>query len=274
MSLSVRSPESVLLITLDSCRYDAFTEAAAPNIKALGPLYRAMAPGNFTYASHAAIFMGFTPGVACIQEPFVNPKYAKFFRLAGGGRHSVVPDLFSLEGRSIIDGFAKRGYRTLGTGAVGWFDPSTPTGSVLASDFQEFYFIRKSGALREQLAWLKEKLKTQNDPLFVFLNVGETHVPYYHEGAPWDAALNPCIPFGEHNDAAKCRRRQICCIEYVDRMLEPLLEVFSAGTTIICSDHGDCWGEEGLWEHGISHEMTLAVPLLFRVPEHIGVNNA
>ena len=35
--------------------------------------------------------------------------------------------------------------------------------------------------------------------------------------------------------------------------------------TIVCADHGDCWGEDGLWEHGISHPCTLTVPLLLRV---------
>jgi len=37
------------------------------------------------------------------------------------------------------------------------------------------------------------------------------------------------------------------------------------GTVIVCADHGDCWGEQGLWEHGISHRRTLEVPLLMRV---------
>ena len=28
---------------------------------------------------------------------------------------------------------------------------------------------------------------------------------------------------------------------------------------------GDCWEENGLWEHGVSHPSTLTVPLLMRV---------
>jgi glucan phosphoethanolaminetransferase (alkaline phosphatase superfamily) len=48
-------------------------------------------------------------------------------------------------------------------------------------------------------------------------------------------------------------------------MLAELLSAFSAATIVICTDHGDCWGEDGLWEHGISHEMTLTVPLIMRV---------
>ena len=45
----------------------------------------------------------------------------------------------------------------------------------------------------------------------------------------------------------------------------PLLEGFREATTVLTADHGDCWGEDGLWEHGISHRRTLEVPLLMRV---------
>ena len=40
---------------------------------------------------------------------------------------------------------------------------------------------------------------------------------------------------------------------------------FSDATIVLTADHGDCWGEDGLWEHGISHRRTLEVPLLMRV---------
>ena len=39
--------KSVLLITLDSCRYDTFESAKVPNLKSISPLYRAMAPSHF-----------------------------------------------------------------------------------------------------------------------------------------------------------------------------------------------------------------------------------
>jgi len=51
----------------------------------------------------------------------------------------------------------------------------------------------------------------------------------------------------------------------VAMVLEPLLERFAKDSVIICADHGDCWGEDGLWEHGVSHEKTLDVPLLIRL---------
>ena len=55
------------------------------------------------------------------------------------------------------------------------------------------------------------------------------------------------------------------CCEFADGMLCNLLAAFSQSTILICGDHGDCWGEDGLWEHGVSHRCTLTVPLLVRV---------
>jgi hypothetical protein len=259
--------ESVLFITLDSCRYDSFIEARAPNLKAVGPLHRSMAPGNFTFSSHASMFMGFTPGVADRVEPYVNPKYAKIFKMVGGGFPGKGHEYATLEGRNIIDGMKRRGYTTFGTGGVGWFNPASDTGQVLTADFHQFYFPGNSHSLERQVAWASDRLiaNEPGKPVFLFMNVGETHVPYYYDGAPWDPTWNPCVPFSETNDADECRRRQLGCIEYVDRMLAPVLTAFANSTILVCADHGDCWGENGLWEHGIHHEKVLEVPLMFRL---------
>lgn len=57
---------NILFITLDSCRYDTFASANAPNLKRVGDLFRAKSSSHFTYGAHAAFFMGFTPGVASL----------------------------------------------------------------------------------------------------------------------------------------------------------------------------------------------------------------
>jgi hypothetical protein len=259
-------PRSILFVTLDSCRYDAFVEARAPNLKSLSPLYRTQAPSHFTYGSHAAFFMGFTPGDATRREPYVNPKYGKIFRMRGGGHPGEAPPHITLSGHNIIDGLKDRGYRAIGTGAVNWFNPQRPTGRVLTADFDVFKFTGGAN-LKAQLQWIDSMLHDvpAGTPAFVFLNLAETHVPYYFDGAPWDPLPNPCVAFGEGNDAAECRRRQVACVEWCDQVLEPLLARFAKDTVIVCADHGDCWGEDGLWEHGVSHEKTLEVPLLFRL---------
>ena len=80
---------NVLFITLDSCRYDTFAASHAdgtiPHLTNVGPLHRAQAPSYFTYGSHAAFWMGFTPGKAELEEPMLNPKAGKLFRMAFAG---------------------------------------------------------------------------------------------------------------------------------------------------------------------------------------------
>lgn len=262
--IAPRSAASVLIVTLDSCRYDSFAAAAAPHLRAVGPLRRAEAPSHFTYGSHAAMFVGFTPGVT-EKRPWVNPKFARLFRVGDVAWTGPHPPAFDLAGANLVEGFRRRGYRTLGTGAVRWFDPATETGRHLTDPFHRFHYAGHPGALPDQLAWLAQELAAIEGDVLAFLNLGETHVPYWHQGAAWSADDNPCIPFGTANRAADCRSRQQACVEYADALLAPLLAAFGAGTILACADHGDAWGEDGLWEHGISHPTTLEVPLLLRV---------
>ena len=70
-------PDSFLWITLDSCRYDTFESAHAPAIKSIGAFHRAQAPGNFTYGSHAAMFVGFLPSDPARSEPYINSRNPK-----------------------------------------------------------------------------------------------------------------------------------------------------------------------------------------------------
>jgi hypothetical protein len=258
--------ESVLFVTIDSCRFDTFEAAAAPNLKAIGPLHRTHAPSHFTFASHSAMFVGFTPGDAAAREPFVNPKYGRIFRLAGGGRVGPGGAGFLLGGETIVQGFKRGGYRTIGSGACRWFNTGVETGALLRRHFDRFLYPGDTRSLRRQVAFLTRELDARrNGPSFVFLNVGETHIPYYHDGAPWAPDDNPIEPFGDENDADLCRTRQRACLEFVDRELAPLLDRFADASVVVCSDHGDCWGEDGLWGHGFHHEAVLTVPLLFRI---------
>jgi hypothetical protein len=259
-------PRSVLFVTLDSCRYDTAAAAELPAIRGVGPLHEAQAPSYFTFGSHAAMFAGFTPGVAAREVPWLNPKFAKIFKLAGPASPARGPEAFQLSGRSIIAGFHAQGYATIGTGAVTWFDPNTVTTKPLIQDFAEYFFAGDTWSLGEQVRWIDRQLAhTAGRPAFVFLNVGETHVPYYFEGAPWSRDDNPCVPFQTIDRSDECRRRQRACLEFVDRAIAPLVDRFRHATIVICGDHGDCWGEDGLWEHGFSHPKTLAVPLVVRV---------
>lgn len=140
----------------------------------------------------------------------------------------------------------------------------------LLESFEKFFYPGNTHSLQAQVAFALDAIDVADQPVFVFLNVGETHVPYWHQGADWPRSLNPCVPFGTQNDADECRRRQLSCLEFVDGEVRDLLAQFEGANVVVCADHGDAWGEDGLWEHGIHHRTVLEVPLLFRLEGRIG----
>lgn len=256
---------SILLVTLDSCRFDTFQRIKPKELSAVGNLHRAMAPSHFTYGSHAAMWMGFLPSIREAKD-YLNSKYRKLFRVEFAGSLGKSEAAFKLIGGSIVEGFKNENYFTIGSGATGWFNPQTATGEKLTEDFEDFYYTGTTWQLSNQLKWIEEKLsKITEKPIFVFLNIGETHVPYWHEGANWEKEDNPCIPFQKENRRRECWHRQGECLKYIDTTIGPILKAFEKETIVVTADHGDCWGENGLWEHGISHQKTLEVPLLARL---------
>jgi hypothetical protein len=183
MAMTVLDPASVLFITLDSCRYDTFAAANLPNMRAVGPLHLAQAPSHFTYGSHSAMFVGFTPSLPGAAQPILDNKFGKLFKIGGKNLGLKGFEPFQLKGNSIVTGFRNLGYRALGTGAVRWFDDRTPTGRHLTKDFNKFFLPGNTFSLQRQLDWMMERVaETKSRPIFAFMNIGETHVPYYFEG--------------------------------------------------------------------------------------------
>ncbi len=57
-------------------------------------------------------------------------------------------------------------------------------------------------------------------------------------------------------------RAQRASLEYVDRELALLFTELKDYFAVICGDHGDCWGEDGLWGHGFYHPRVMEVPMV------------
>ncbi|MFG0330045.1 MAG: hypothetical protein ACF8PN_09125 [Phycisphaerales bacterium] len=258
-------PDSLFIITLDSCRFDVFDEADAPTLKSIGEHYEAHTPAVFTFAAHASLFVGMTPGIATSRERYKNPKAGRIFRIVNTAAGGVRSDWIQLEGRTIVEGFRKLGYYTVGVAASRWFNPEVATGTILTQDFEDF---RHSGTdIEAQVAYLTERINANRDrPIFAFVNVGETHIPYHYKGAPWPKK-NICMLFGEENDAELCRERQRLCLEFTDEKIAPLVRLFqNSGASLLCmGDHGDCHGEDGVWAHGVYHEKVMKVPMVFHL---------
>lgn len=255
-------PDSFLFVTLDSCRYDTFEKANIPNIKGIGPYRKCFTIANFTYPAHQAFFMGFLPGDRSGQK-YWDSRKARIFHLHSPTSTKENEAYIVLRGRNIVQGFRNRQYRTMGIGAMGWFNPQMPSGKVLTEDFAQFHYTTTDIDRQVNLA---RNFCTKDDkrPIFLFINVGETHTPYWHKGAKW-SAHNYCLPFQQGNDRAKCEVRQKACLEYVDRKIKPILDLFANASTIVCSDHGDAWGEQGLWEHSVTCPPVMTVPMTFRL---------
>ncbi len=264
-SVVAPDPTSVLFVTLDSCRYDTFVASDAPNLKKVGTLHRAQSPGSFTFSSHSAMFVGFTPGVPDVEEPYTNPAFARIFSLRQDSGARASKSWVQLSGRNIIDGFRRLGYLAIGTGSVGWFDPNLMTSRPLIRPFDKYYYAGDHFSLRKQVDFVMTETDGVEQPLFVFINVGETHQPYWYQGAQWEVDKGPCRSFEEGNDADECRWKQRACLEFVDTELAPLLERFENANALVCADHGDAWGEDDQWGHGFNHPKVFEVPLIYRL---------
>lgn len=255
--------DSFLFITLDSCRFDMFEKANIPNLKGLGPYRKCYAPANFTYPSHQAMFMGFLPGDRS-GEKYWDSRRARIFHLESPTSTKAGEAYVRVQGRNIIQGFKNAGYKTLGIGAVGWFDNRIPSGRVLTQDFEKFVYT--GSAIVQQVRIAEDFLAEHKDQKqFIFINVGETHTPYHFPGSPYPLA-NYCLPFEyANNNRAECEKRQKACLEYVDKNLKSLLQKFSQASIVVCADHGDAWGENGLWEHSVTCAPVMTVPMTMRL---------
>jgi len=272
---------NILFITLDSLRWDVFVNADAPNLKALGEWKRAWTQGTFTLPAHMAFFVGKLPQTLDGTDFYDHTAKRKdrekretfnreLWRLNNPERAINHRAKILLEGSNIIDGFRKRGYRAYGTGAVNWFNPALPAGRLMTGWFNDFRFFDDTGfsplnSAPAQIEWImhtldrhERSLLTRNRPFFSFINFGETHHRYTYRGCDW---MNDSEPYGDHD---ACMYRQMKCLEYLDGMLPELLDRSRACDLVVCSDHGDAMGEDGLWGHGFFHEKVMEVPFLIR----------
>ena len=101
-------------------------------------------------------------------------------------------------------------------------------------------------------------------PLFVSKLWRNARPPITIKGLRGSEKDNPCLPYQTVDRQNDCRERQALCCEYIDQHIKHLLDQFNGATVLLCGDHGDCWGEDDLWEHGTSLPMTLTVPLVMR----------
>ena len=130
------------------------------------------------------------------------------------------------------------------------------------------------------------KTKAGDRPYFAFINFGETHSPFHHADMNTGGAIEERFSHARLFNQAGLKRddwtfdtenfeRHKQCAGFLDaRMGELLSFIRERGrptTVVLCADHGECFGESGLYGHGFYHEKIMEVPLMiFRVnaPPH------
>ncbi len=266
-----------ILITIDSLRWDVLVAADAPFLKSLGTWKQAEAVATFTFPAHMAFFIGKLPqttddtdfydATAFRTDPLSGTlqRNRQLWRL--GNPLTSRDTLLTLEGKNIIEGFSKLGYRTIGTGSMNWFNPNLPAGVYLTESFDNYTFFpgenhRSYKSSQDQVSWALSEIGKSDQPFFLFINFGETHHPFVYNGAPWEN--DPTEPYGNFE---LCFQRQKRCLEHLDlafRRLGPLLQ---DADFVICGDHGEAMGEDGLWGHGFEHLKVREVPMLVQTFE-------
>jgi hypothetical protein len=274
--------EDFLLVTWDSCRYDAYQKARTPILDSYCQPRQAWAMATYTLPAHVAMFQGFLPHVHA-AEPFFNRFYQQLWRIGHRRIHVKPLVVFPPHTSSIVQGFADRGYFTVGTAAMDWFEDS----EVLRDGFEKFEITGSEA--RKQNRWLTAAIEknAQKKACFAFVNYGETHSPFHHEDM---AEAGPAVK--EQFSRARLWNqqgllqkewtlneeafgRQVACAEFLDARMGELIDFFKKRgrptTIVMCADHGECFGEQGLYGHAFYHEKIMEVPLIiFRLnaPPH------
>jgi membrane-anchored protein YejM (alkaline phosphatase superfamily) len=255
----------LIWITLDSLRFDvaqrAHEQGETPNLSSLitrGWECRHSA-GTFTLPAHVAMFSGFLP------TPKDRPKSGSIAAPRIPGIDSLSAGTFVFDEAGIPQALAARGYRTVCVGGVSFFANATPVSKVLPSYFQETFWSPRFGPGRRdsidaQWKVAKQVLEETETPLMLFLNVATTHHP---------TAIYLESDNDSNKSTAKSRESvesQAASLRFADRELAPLCELLlkrrleRPAVLIVCADHGDAFGEDGLWGHRLSHPTVLNVP--------------
>lgn len=249
----------LLLVTLDTLRYDVAAELAAegriPHLASRlpgGVWDKRHAPGSFTYASHQAMFAGFLP------TPAAPGPHRRLFAARFAGSETTAEGTFVFDTPDLVSGLAAAGYHTVCVGGVGFFNKRGPLGSVLPGLFQESHWEPEFGvpsptSFEAQVA-CAEKVIAGLPPdrrLFLFVNVSALHQPnWFH------------LP-GATREAGDSRATHAAALEYVDRHIGRLFSALSdrgPGFAIVCSDHGTAHGDDGYTGHRLGHEVVWTVP--------------
>jgi hypothetical protein len=246
----------VALITLDTLRYDVAREALeaglTPNLANVLPAdgwALRHSPGSFTYSAHHAFFAGFLP------TPAIAGRHPRLFGARFAGSETIVEETAVFDEPDIVSGLAARGYHTICIGGVGFFNKQSALGCVLPNLFAESHWSPERGVTSSRSTQKQVELaesimqsRPRNERVFLFLNVSAMHQP------------NCIFTPSARTDSKETMRAALVYTDHWLGRLFSFLGTRAPTLTIICSDHGTAYGEDGYTGHRLAHPVTWDVP--------------
>lgn len=285
---------NLLFITLDSLRLDVGQTASLPVLGSLEGPTPCYTHANFTLPAHFAFFAGFLPLPLDSGYRFLRGRYSRILRPVSA-RPAPGKVAIAFSGSTVMASFRDAGAVVIGAGGVPYFDPNSAQISF-ASLFPEFYYSGYSAesdfgdgrtfaeaARYSSLVLLRDRLaRGPVDPLrqyLLFVNEPSTHFPFVcpstgltsvDEKYLWEfdkyVRLKQPVP---ERLGIRFRPwgvdRQRAILEWLDAMLGEVLQLLARLSrrtlVIVCSDHGEAFGENNRVGHFLNLDVVLHVPL-------------
>jgi hypothetical protein len=269
-------PRNLVIVVLDSLRYDSWVAAEPTALAQLGPVERRWSYATWTAPSHYNLLMGLLPHTSP-PEVYASEYYKQdFLRYR---ERLGVPDMeFKRLLPSIfLPTYLKHdlGYRTHARVSL----PVLNKHTAINRDFDSYELMPKHN---DMAAMLPEMTFDDDAPAFWLLNVGETHYPYAlpdEDPAEWphisgvhgvfkrldaQGEGGDMVEFFDQTRLRELHARQVEAVRYVDGVFARLFDLLPSDTwVVVTSDHGELFGEERFFGHGpIMHEKVLEVPFV------------
>ena len=266
---------NLVVVVLDSLRYDSWLEAGPPTLGAIGPVERRFSYATWTAPSHYNLLMGLLPHTSP-PEVYASEYYKQDFL-----RYSERLGVEGIEFRKFLPSiflptFLKHSLGFLTHAMVSM--PVLNEQTVINRDFDSYTLMPK----HNDMAAMLDRLEFDAErPSFYLLNVGETHYPYAlpdEDPRQWphisgvhgvfkrlDDPDRPDAPeFFDTTALRELHARQVNAVTYLDGVFARLFDALPSNTwVVVTSDHGELFGEDRYFGHGpISHEKVLEVPFV------------
>lgn len=270
---------TVLFVVLDSLRWDSFQFAHTPVIDdACNLSEERTSYASWTLPSHACLFSGLLPfrsepgfaAAATYRSDFL------FWSQAFTGDTARASAIFP--GMSVA-AMAER---------CGWAAHARVSMPVLSPEsgprygFPNYELSPQGAGLGAQVSSIR---LAGDRPNFIFINAGETHYPYMlpnsrlprlpgaHGVASRDLASGVNVSNHDYrlmfsdDDFSEMAKAQIRAVEIADHRIGVVIDTLPRPLMlVVTSDHGELFGEGGMFGHG-----PFFHPALFQVPLAVGV---